>query len=234
VPILVLLPVNEISSSKLRRILTLEHVTLINRSLRIAIFFDTVVAKLRDRMRPDSLLAEVRSLMDVRASEKGIPLEIEFADTIPESIETDAVKVRQVLLNLIGNAIKFTDKGEVKVVCRYDRGIGVQPVDIDKDKLDAHPTLVFEIIDTGFGIKPEDQPALFEPFVQADNTSTRSFGGTGLGLAICRRLAHALGGQVSLESEFGKGSKFTFTIQVVAVGPLVAINLLRTVAEEIP
>ncbi|SMP67247.1 hypothetical protein SAMN06265222_110124 [Neorhodopirellula lusitana] len=190
-------------------------------------------------VRPDGLLAEVRSLMDVRASEKGIPLLIEFDGPIPEVIETDAIRLRQVLLNLVGNAIKFTDKGKVKVVVAFvtkPDSVGNQTKAKRTDEKRAHygGNLIFHITDTGIGIKPEDQQALFEPFVQADNTSTRTFGGTGLGLAICRRLAYALGGEVSLESEYGKGSKFTLSIDTEAIGPLVEPNLSLDVAVEQP
>ncbi|TWU10576.1 response regulator [Allorhodopirellula heiligendammensis] len=201
-------------------------------------------------VRPDGLLAEVRSLMDVRASEKQIPLTIEFGGPIPELIETDAVRLRQILLNLVGNAIKFTDAGEVRVICRYEPSGTLSQDELLADGLarsfqasdssgqlpwETHLCrLTFEIIDTGIGISAENQQTLFQPFVQADNTSTRSFGGTGLGLAICRRLASALGGNVSLESEFGKGSKFTLVIQTKARGPLVEPNLSIDVTAEQP
>ena len=188
-----------------------------------------------DRVRPDGLLAEVRSLMDVRASEKHLPLKIEFDGPIPDLIETDAVRLRQVLLNLVGNAIKFTDSGEVKILVCYD-GPGTRAEEIDESTSRSPPAgtcrLIFQIVDTGIGIKPEDQASLFEPFVQADSTSTRSFGGTGLGLAICRRLAHALGGDVSVESTYGKGSTFTLTIEAVSSGRLVEPNLLIDVSSE--
>ncbi len=190
-----------------------------------------------DLVRPDGLLAEVRSLMDVRASEKNIPLKIEFAGPIPELIETDAVRLRQILLNLVGNAIKFTDEGEVRVVCRYQLGESINLGSSASGHSQGNPyscRLTFEIIDTGIGISSEDQQTLFQPFVQADNTSTRSFGGTGLGLAICRRLALALGGAVWLESEWGKGSKFTLDIQAMACGPLVEPNLSVVVTAEQP
>ncbi len=185
----------------------------------------------RERVRPDGLLAEVRSLMDVRASEKQIPLKIEFGGPIPELIETDAVRLRQILLNLVGNAIKFTDSGEVKIVVDF-----VKNPDAGKRRSgESHyGKLSFRVIDTGIGIKPEDQQSLFQPFVQADNTSTRSFGGTGLGLAICRRLAHALGGEVSLQSEYGKGSTFTLTIETKASGPLVEPNLSLDISADTP
>ncbi|WDQ16450.1 PAS domain S-box protein [Rhodopirellula sp. P2] len=191
-----------------------------------------------ERVRPDGLLAEVRSLMDVRASEKHLPLKIEFDGPIPDLIETDAVRLRQILLNLVGNAIKFTDSGEVKILVRYEgiegrSGAGEKQGPL-RSKLPAANTcrLIFQIVDTGIGIKPEDQLSLFEPFVQADSTSTRSFGGTGLGLAICRRLAHALGGDVAVESTYGRGSKFTLTIEAVSSGRLVVPNLLIDVSAE--
>ncbi|TWU46524.1 ATP-binding protein [Rubripirellula reticaptiva] len=129
---------------------------------------------------------------------------------VPEAINTDPIRLRQILLNLVGNAIKFTDAGAVKVVCRYDAGPDV---------------MIFDVIDTGIGIREQDQAQLFQPFVQADNTSTRSFGGTGLGLAICRRLAHALGGDVIMKSEYGKGNTFTLTINAAASGELIEPNL---------
>ncbi|WP_246151946.1 hybrid sensor histidine kinase/response regulator [Rubripirellula reticaptiva] len=171
----------------------------------------------KTKVRPDGLLAEVRSLMDVRASEKQIPLRIQFDGPIPEWIESDPVRLRQILLNLVGNAIKFTDEGEVNVVCRY-----------------AERILHFQVTDTGIGIKPDDQKALFRPFTQVDNTSTRSFGGTGLGLAICRRLAQALGGDISLQSEHGRGSTFTLSIEASEIGQLVEPNLAVDIAADNP
>jgi len=99
-------------------------------------------------------------------------------------------------------------------------------------RLEAYPTMVFDIIDSGIGIEPEDQEELFEPFIQADNTSTRSFGGTGLSLTICRWLARGRGGDVSVRSEPGKGSTFTLTIHAPATGPLIKPDLnLSKVAE---
>ncbi len=184
----------------------------------------------KDRVRPDGILAEVRSLMDVRASEKNIPLRIEFDGPVPEWIETDAVRLRQILLNLVGNAIKFTDAGHVKVICRYEPD---HAADIRGDSR-TDGKLIVSVIDTGIGIKLEDQRALFQPFVQTDNTSTRTFGGTGLGLAICRRLAQALGGDISLQSDFGNGSTFTLTIKATARGQLVEPNLSLDVTSETP
>lgn len=168
-------------------------------------------------VRPDSVVGDVRSLMDVRASEKDLPLTITFDGPIPETIKTDAVRLRQILLNLVGNAIKFTDAGEVRLVVRYDQN-----------------TLYFDVIDTGFGIAADNLDLLFEPFKQVDNTSTRSFGGTGLGLAICRRLAKALGGDVGVESTPGKGSRFTFSLNVPNAGPLIQPNLNVSATADAP
>ncbi len=166
-------------------------------------------------VRPDAIVGEVRSLMDVRAVEKDLPLTIEFTGPIPETIETDAIRLRQILFNLVGNAIKFTDAGEVRLVVRYHAGI-----------------LHFDVIDTGFGIAADKLQVLFEPFTQVDSTSTRSFGGTGLGLAICRRLAHALGGEVSVQSTYGKGSRFTLSVTVQNPGQLIEPNLnLKTTVD---
>jgi PAS domain S-box-containing protein len=164
----------------------------------------------RERVRPDELIAEVRSLMDVRAAEKKIPLKIVFDGLLPETTEIDAIRMRQILINLIGNAIKFTDEGEVRLVTSYDA---------------ERQQLRFDIMDTGIGIKERDLETLFKPFEQADSTSKRTFGGTGLGLAICRRLALALGGDVEVESEFGKGSKFTLYVAAPATGDMVEPNL---------
>jgi signal transduction histidine kinase/ActR/RegA family two-component response regulator len=161
-------------------------------------------------VRPDAVIGDVRSLMDVRASEKELPLKVEFEGPIPATIETDPVRLRQILLNLVGNAIKFTDRGEVRLSVRFNKNT---------------QRLSFDVQDTGIGIPEEKLDDLFEPFIQADSTSTRSFGGTGLGLAICKRLAEALGGDVVVESELGIGSRFTLSLKVEEAGQLVEPNL---------
>ena len=169
----------------------------------------------RQPVRPDALVAEVRSLMDVRAAEKKLPLRIEFDGKIPEVIQTDAIRMRQILVNLVGNAIKFTDQGEVKLTVRYDA---------DSNRL------MFQVADTGMGIEPDELGSLFDPFVQADNTSTRTIGGTGLGLAICQRLARALSGEVNVESEAGVGSTFTLSVEVAEEVCLVKPDLSLNIA----
>nr|WP_315852287.1 CheR family methyltransferase [Lignipirellula cremea] len=151
----------------------------------------------RERISPQSILADVISLMNVRAEEKQIHLAAEFHGEVPETIETDGTRLRQILLNLVGNAIKFTSEGSVSIRSRFNQGTG---------------QLEFEVTDTGIGIEPDRLEGLFEPFTQIDASNTRSFGGTGLGLAISRRLAQMLGGDIYAKSELGRGSSFTVTL----------------------
>lgn len=143
------------------------------------------------------LVSEVRSLMDVRASENKKTLDFVFVNEIPEEIETDPLRLRQILLNLIGNAIKFTPHGGVVVSTQYDPESNM---------------MQFDVADTGIGIAPEHLERLFQPFSQVDTSTTREYEGSGLGLAISRRLAQALGGDLSVVSELGKGSTFSLRI----------------------
>ena len=141
----------------------------------------------------------IRSLA-LSAHGKGLELVYHMDPDVPVQIVADSVRLRQVLLNLAGNAIKFTREGEVAVRVRLDR-IPYQP-----------PKLRFEVRDTGIGIPLETQGRLFHAFVQADSSTTRQYGGTGLGLAICSHLVPLMGGAISLESAPGAGSTFSFTI----------------------
>ena len=141
------------------------------------------------------VLAEAQGLMDLRARQKTLSLSLRYEGTLPERIQTDRVRLRQVLINLVSNAIKFTEKGRVEIVARYVDGF-----------------LQIEVIDTGIGIAPDHQEILFQPFTQADSTNTRQYGGTGLGLTITKRLVDMLGGSISFESALGKGSTFRVTI----------------------
>ncbi len=159
---------------------------------------------------PVSVIHEVTSILSVRAQEKGIELGYNFDTKIPETIQTDPVRLRQALTNLVGNAVKFTEKGEVRVRVRMDFN-GDQPM------------LVMDVVDTGIGIPKEKLDKVFSPFAQADTSITRRFGGTGLGLAISRKLARALGGDLTVASEVGKGSVFTCS---VVVGDLTNIPLV--------
>ncbi|HED52584.1 MAG TPA: response regulator, partial [Phycisphaerales bacterium] len=151
---------------------------------------------------PMEMLSDVASVMRVQADQKSIDLNIEYANAIPRTIETDPTRLRQVLTNLIGNALKFTDRGGVTIKTRFERTD------------DGQASLIFDVIDTGTGIPEDKLETIFNPFSQADTSITRKFGGTGLGLAISRRLAAALGGTLEVSSTLGKGSTFTLTIPV--------------------
>jgi signal transduction histidine kinase/AmiR/NasT family two-component response regulator len=150
-----------------------------------------------------NLLADVASLMRVRAVEKGLELRVEFQGAIPESIITDPTRLRQILVNLIGNAIKFTEQGSVCITCGLADRNG-----------EPEPRLTFEVSDTGIGMTARQMERLFQPFVQADASTSRTFGGTGLGLSISRRLAESLGGSITVRSEPGKGTSFQATIAI--------------------
>ena len=119
---------------------------------------------------------------------------------MPDAVNADALRLRQVLINLVGNAIKFTEQGEIVV------RVGLE------SRTSSEVSLRFEVTDTGIGISHQDQQRIFAPFTQADATSTRQYGGTGLGLTITRRLVEMLGGTISFESELGKGSTFCVRI----------------------
>ncbi|HBL42767.1 MAG TPA: ATPase, partial [Planctomycetaceae bacterium] len=149
----------------------------------------------------NEMLADLRSMMRVRAEEKNLEFGIEFISELPEWIETDPKRLRQILLNLISNAIKFTETGSVRVVINYLR-----------EKTEA--TLKFDVIDTGIGITPKQQSRLFQTFSQGDVSVTRNYGGTGLGLAISQRLAHMLNGNISVFSKPGAGSTFSCSIKL--------------------
>jgi len=144
-------------------------------------------------------------LLAASAAEKKIDLLHEIADGTPDIVRGDATRLRQVLVNLIGNAVKFTEQGEVSVSVR---ALAWHPSGVD---------LHFAVRDTGIGIPAEYMERLFKPFSQVDATMTRRFGGTGLGLAICRRLVELMGGRISVESEAGHGSTFSFTIRLQEV-----------------
>ncbi len=161
---------------------------------------------------PHHVIAETVSVLRVSAREKGINLDYRWESGVPETIQTDPYRFKQLLLNLVGNAIKFTSQGSVLIVVRLDAS-------------GAAPALVVEVRDTGIGIAPEKIDAIFQPFVQADDSVTRQFGGTGLGLAIGKKIAIALGGDLTVASTLGKGS--TFTVRI-ATGPLSGAPLLET------
>ena len=143
---------------------------------------------------------DVGSIMAFQAAAKSLELVVNVRPEVPERVLGDPQRIRQCLLNLVGNAIKFTPSGEVVLeVCCVGRQNG-------------RALVHFEVRDTGIGIPRESLDSLFQPFTQADASTTRRFGGTGLGLAIVRKLVELMGGQVGAHSEPGKGSTFWFTL----------------------
>ena len=160
---------------------------------------------------PCQILSEVVSLLRIPADTKNLALDVEYVGRIPETIRTDRTRLRQILINLAGNAIKFTEAGNVRLVVRL----------ADAESLE--PTMQFQVIDTGIGMTEEQLDRLFKPFEQADTSTTRRFGGTGLGLAISKRLAEGLGGNIAVKSVLGTGSEFTVS---VGTGPLDDVRLL--------
>lgn len=168
--------------------------------------------------RPDQLVEEVLRVLQVKADEKSLSLSARWETQVPKLIYTDAPRVRQALINLIGNSIKFTAQGSVEIVGRLTHAYG-------------RPQLEFDVIDTGIGIVEEQLTKIFDPFVQADSSVTRRFGGTGLGLAITRKIARGLGGDLTAISEIGDGSTFTLRLDtgdisgVPLVTPLDAAKL---------
>jgi len=146
------------------------------------------------------IVEEVTELLSQRAQPKGIELVSEVSPEIPSSLRGDPGRLRQILVNLVGNAVKFTERGEVVVRASLD------------SRDDAVVTVRFSVRDTGIGIPVETQAKIFNAFTQADGSTTRKFGGTGLGLTISRQLVEMMGGTIRIESEPGKGSDFIFTV----------------------
>lgn len=142
-------------------------------------------------------LAGIATLFNPKAAEKGLRLSLALDSDLPDRLQLDPVRTRQCLLNLISNAIKFTEQGEVDVTARYHA----------KSRI-----LEVAVADTGLGMTAAQAARLFEDFTQADETITRRFGGTGLGLAISRKLARSMGGDVTCKTELGRGSTFTLTV----------------------
>jgi CheY-like chemotaxis protein len=153
------------------------------------------------------LLQHVNQLSEGKAESKGIAIDFKLAEGTPTRLQGDPLRLGQILINLVDNAIKFTDQGSVKV------RVSPHPQE-DTQPAEGECMLRFEVADTGLGLSPEQMGRLFQNFEQADNSITRKYGGTGLGLAISKQLTELMGGQVGVHSTLGEGSVFWFTVRL--------------------
>ena len=167
--------------------------------------------------RPTDLVGDVRDLMIVRAQQKQISFDIEYDGALPDTIVSDPTRLKQVLVNLVGNAIKFTNRGGVRLIT------GFTPNNATAITRPATPMLVFEVVDSGVGMSAEQVRKLFTAFSQADSSTTRRFGGTGLGLVISKRLVELLGGDILVSSQPGIGTRVRIAIPP---GPLQGVAML--------
>ena len=156
-------------------------------------------------LQPAHLMHDVESIFGARARDKGLTFAVEYDFPVPRKIVSDPTRLKQILFNLCGNALKFTERGGMSVRMAY---------------LQNTRQLQFQVIDTGIGMNAEELGRLFKPFSQADTSTTRKYGGTGLGLCIARQLAQKLGGDVSVSSEKGKGSTFSVCVGIGAIESL--------------
>ncbi len=161
--------------------------------------------------QPVRIVEDVVTLLGPKATEKAVALDVQYIGPCPETIQSDPTRLRQILTNLIANAIKFTERGTIRMFVQL------------APSTDGVSRLQFRITDTGVGMTPEQIKALFTPFKQADISTSRKFGGTGLGLTIAKQFAQMLGGDITVASQSGAGS--TFTVEV-ATGPLDAVRLI--------
>ena len=166
---------------------------------------------------PCQIIAEVMSLVRVRAEGKNLACNVEYIGDIPKQIVSDPTRLRQILINLLGNAIEFTEEGGIRLIVRFVDGAETGGTVVS-------PHMQFDVLDTGLGMTNAQIAGLFQPFMQADTTMTRKFGGTGLGLTISKRFAELLGGDiVVVESEISVGTRFRATVET---GPVDASEML--------
>ncbi len=188
----------------------------------------------RQQFSPLTLVGDVRSLMDVRAKEKDLQFDVEYLGSVPEFIKSDPKRLKQILVNLLGNALKFTDSGSVTM--RIQHQAAATNTSSSTSAAKRRSMMQFDVIDTGIGMTVQQQNRLFKPFSQGDASVTREFGGTGLGLAISKRLAHMLGGSVAVDSTPGEGSTFSLTIAVGDISNMAFVdpNLPSDSQSEVP
>ncbi|MCR4684872.1 MAG: response regulator [Lachnospiraceae bacterium] len=171
---------------------------------------------------PHKMISDIEKMLAVKAKEKGLTMTVSTDSRIPKRMIGDEGRVRQIVLNLLNNAVKYTDEGFV------DLKVGIRPLD------DTHAELIFIVADSGIGIKEEDLRKLFDEFTQVDVRKNRSKEGTGLGLAIARQLAELMDGRITVSSEYGKGSTFAaFVTQEIDLTPVVKAEEKKTETEEL-
>ena len=168
------------------------------------------------------LVSDAASLMRSQAEAKRLTLDVGYRTRIPETIRTDPTRLRQILINVLSNAVRFTATGGIRVEIAFEDG-----ADLPEPR---EPLLRFDVIDTGIGMSDQHMAKVFKPFTQADETTTRKYGGTGLGLSISKRLASLLGGDIAVESRLGSGSTFHIT---VATGPLDDVVMIQPTGESL-
>ena len=168
--------------------------SLINDILDLSRIESGKMETLEQKVKIEVFISQVVQTLSPNKIEKGLQLITKIPDEIPE-FYSDKKKIFQILLNLVNNALKFTDQGEIRIECKVDKA-----------------NMEISVCDTGIGIKKENIPYLFESFRQIDGTAQRRYQGAGLGLYLCKKLVTLLGGRIWAESEYGKGSKFTFTL----------------------
>jgi signal transduction histidine kinase/FixJ family two-component response regulator len=176
---------------------------------------------------PRAVVDEVARLVQPQVARAGLVLAVDIDDAVPAWVRTDPTRLRQVLLNLVGNAVKFSTGASATSSARGGGSGSEVRVRVRRVGSAANETLRFDVVDFGCGIAPELQSRLFQPFVQGDASSTRKVGGAGLGLAICRELVELLGGDIGVESSPGHGARFTFTIHAAdteAPAPAAALS----------
>ncbi len=165
---------------------------------------------------PVSIADDVVRLFGERAAAKGLELAVAVDGSVPSAIAGDPLRLNQILSNLVNNALKFTDSGSVCIIVSYDRRAG--------DGTPAPALLSFSVRDTGIGIPADRLATIFDPFTQADQSTTRTYGGTGIGLTICQRLVGAMGGELAVESEIGRGTTFRFELPVTVLSAAAPAN----------
>jgi signal transduction histidine kinase/CheY-like chemotaxis protein/HPt (histidine-containing phosphotransfer) domain-containing protein len=180
--------------------------------------------------RPSQVVSDVVSALRVRSADKGVALEVSCTGPLPSTIRTDPTRLRQILINLVGNAIKFTESGSVRLV------VGMEPAapapapaaSNAETNTPGEPRLRVDVVDTGVGMSEDQVRQIFQPFTQVDSSMRRRIGGTGLGLMISKKLAQLLGGDIAVQSTPGVGSRFTLTVRT---GCLDGVPLVRAAPE---